>query len=89
MTQEQALKTPYAARHHKHLGSIVCGPHWTLHSQSQRLCLTMIDPASSWFEIVKPPVTTDVGIPIDTKGQKGTKTHKNTKLPVTLTNHQQ
>jgi hypothetical protein len=45
------------------------------------MCLTMIDLASSWFEIVKLPVTTDVGIPIDTKGQKGTKTHNNTKLP--------
>jgi hypothetical protein len=39
------------------------------------LCLTMIDPASSWFEIVQLPVTTDVVIPLDTKGQQGTKTH--------------
>jgi len=41
----------------------------------------MIDPASSWFEIVELPVTTDAVIPMDTKGQKGTKTHNNTKLP--------
>ena len=44
------------------------------------MCLTMIDPASSWFEIVELPVTTDAVIPLDTKGQKGTKTHTSTKL---------
>ena len=43
--------------------------------------LTMIDPASSWFEIVELPVTTEAVIPMDTKGHKGTKTHKNIKLP--------
>jgi hypothetical protein len=41
----------------------------------------MIDPASSWFEIVELLVTTDVVIPLDKKGQKCTKTHYNTKLP--------
>jgi hypothetical protein len=45
------------------------------------ICLTMIDPASSWFEIVELPVTTDAVIPLDKKGRKGTKTHNNTKLP--------
>ena len=45
------------------------------------MCLTMIDPASSWFEIVELPVTTDAVIPMDTKGQKGSKTQNNTKLP--------
>ena len=45
------------------------------------MCLTMIDPASSWFEIVERPVTTDAVVPIYTKGQRGTKTHNNTKLP--------
>ena len=44
------------------------------------MCLTMIDPASSWFEIVELPITTDVVIPLDKKGHKGTKTHNNTKL---------
>jgi hypothetical protein len=44
------------------------------------ICLTMIDPASSWFEIVELPVTTDVVIPLDKKGRKGTKTHSSTKL---------
>jgi hypothetical protein len=36
------------------------------------MCLTMIDPASSWFEIeiVELPVTTDAVIPLDTKGQR-------------------
>ncbi len=45
------------------------------------MCLTMIDPATSWFEIVEPPVTTEAVIPMDTKGHKGTKTHKSTKSP--------
>jgi hypothetical protein len=45
------------------------------------MCLTMIDPASSWFEIVELTVTTDVIIPMDTNGRKDTKTHNNTKLP--------
>ena len=60
------------------------GPNWTVHPQGKDgteidfMCLTMIDPASSWFEIVELPMTTDAVIPLDTKGQKGTKTHKNT-----------
>jgi hypothetical protein len=41
----------------------------------------MIDPASSWFEIVELPVTTEAVIPMDTKGLEGTKTHKTTKSP--------
>ena len=41
----------------------------------------MIDPASSRFKIVELPVTIDAVIPLDTKPQKGTKTHNNTKLP--------
>ena len=45
------------------------------------MCLPMIDPASIWFEIVELPVITDAVIPLDTKGQKGTKTDYNTKLP--------
>ena len=34
------------------------------------MCLTMIDPASSWFDIVELPVTTDAVVPMDTKGQR-------------------
>ncbi len=45
------------------------------------MCLTMINPASSWFEIVELLVTTDVVIRMATEGQHGTKTHNNTKLP--------
>ena len=45
------------------------------------MCLTMIDPASSWFEVVELSVTTDAAIPMDIKRCKGTKTHNNTKLP--------
>jgi len=36
------------------------------------MCLTMIDPSSSLFEIVELPVTTDAVIPLDRKGQKNT-----------------
>ena len=32
------------------------------------MCLTMIDPATSWLEIVELLVTTDVVIPLDKKG---------------------
>ena len=60
------------------------GPY-TLKSKDVRvidfMCLTMIDPASSWLEVVQLPVTTDAVIPVDTKGQKGTKAHNNDKLP--------
>ena len=52
------------------------------------MCLTMIDPASSWFEIVELPVTTDAFIRMDTKGQDGTKTHNYTSY-LNLTNHLQ
>jgi hypothetical protein len=34
------------------------------------MCMTMIDPASSWFEIFELLVTTDAVIPLDTKGQR-------------------
>ena len=44
------------------------------------MCMTMIDPASSWFEIVKLPVIAEVIIPPDTKWCKGKKTHKQPKL---------
>ncbi len=45
------------------------------------MCLTMIDPSFSWFEIVELLVTTEAVIPMDTKREQGTKTHNNTKLP--------
>ena len=44
------------------------------------MCLTMIDSASSWFEIVELPVITEAIIPLDTKGRKGTRTHEKPKL---------
>eukprot|EP00804_Cyclotella_cryptica_P004321 CCRYP_013509-RB/>CCRYP_013509-RB protein AED:0.44 eAED:0.44 QI:0/0/0/1/0/0/2/0/175 len=39
------------------------------------MCLTLINPASGWFEIVELPVITEVIIPLDTKGRKGKQTH--------------
>jgi len=53
------------------------------------MCLTIIDPASNWFEIVELRVTTDEVIPLNKKVHKGTKTHNSTKLPYYLTNHLQ
>ncbi len=61
----------------------VIGPY-TLRGKDGReidlMCLTVIDPASSWFEIVELPVTIEAVIPMDTKGCKDTKTHKQNKL---------
>ena len=42
------------------------------------MCLTMIHPASSWYEIVELPIITDVVIPMKTKGQKGAQANNNT-----------
>ena len=52
------------------------------------ICLTMIDPASSWLEIivVELPIATDAVIPMDTKGAPR---HISTLSYHTLTNHLQ
>ena len=42
------------------------------------MCLTMIDPASSWFEIVELPVTEEIFSPLFMRSKKD-KTHKETK----------
>ncbi len=42
------------------------------------MCLTMIDPATSLFEMVELPAITEVIIPPDTKGRKGKRTRKKT-----------
>ena len=77
MTQAQAWEFPYTACHHKLLGNLMCESTrpYTLKGKDETeidfMSPTMIDPASSWFEIeiVELPVTTDVVIPLDTKGQ--------------------
>jgi hypothetical protein len=79
MTQAQVWELPYAACHHKPLGNFLCESirPYTLKGKDKTeidcVCLTMFDPASSWFEtkIVELPVTTDAVIPLDTKGQRG------------------
>ena len=43
------------------------------------MSLTMIDTASGWFEIIELPVITKSIIPLDVKGHKGKKTHKQPK----------
>jgi hypothetical protein len=79
MTPAQVWENPCKACHNKPLGGIVslkCKDG----TEIPFLCHTMIDPASSCFEVVELPVTIDAGSPMDTVGQKGTKTHNNTKL---------
>jgi hypothetical protein len=44
------------------------------------MCLTMIEPHSSWFKLVELPITTEKVIPMNTKGHKGKQTHKQPKL---------
>jgi hypothetical protein len=86
MTQAQVWETPYTACHHKPLGNLCVNliRPYTLKGKDGTeidcICLTMIDPASSWFasswfasswfEIVELPVTTDAVIPLDTKGRR-------------------
>ncbi len=36
------------------------------------MCLTMIDPATSWFESIKLPTVTKLIFPNTSKGKKGT-----------------
>ncbi len=40
------------------------------------MCITMIDPATSWFEIVELPISQqELDIPMDMKGHKGKDKH--------------
>ncbi len=52
-------------------------------TQIDFMCVTMIDPATSWFEIVELPVSqlSEHGIPKGTQGCKGSFTHKQKKEP--------
>ena len=43
--------------------------------------LTMIDPATSWLEIVELPVVDGPTIPTGTKGRKGISTHNTPQVP--------
>jgi hypothetical protein len=46
------------------------------------MCVTMIDPATSWFEIVELPISQPVlDIPMGTKGRRGKDTHIQQKEP--------
>ena len=45
------------------------------------MCLTMIDPATSWLEIVELPVVDRPTIPSGTKGRKGISTHNTPQVP--------
>ena len=52
-------------------------------TQIDFMCVTMIDPATSWFEIVELPVSqlSEHDIPMGTQGCKGSLTHKQKKEP--------
>eukprot|EP00804_Cyclotella_cryptica_P015316 CCRYP_005412-RA/>CCRYP_005412-RA protein AED:0.35 eAED:0.35 QI:0/0/0/1/0/0/3/0/568 len=52
-------------------------------TQIDFMCITMIDPAISWFEIVELPVSQlqELDIPTGTKGQRSKDTHVETKQP--------
>ena len=52
------------------------------------MCLTMIDPATSWLEIVELLVVEAPAIPSGTRGHKGISTQQHHKC-LTLTNHLQ
>ena len=50
-------------------------------TQIDFMCVTMIDPATSWFEIVELPVSqlSEHDSPMGTQGHKGSLTHKQKK----------
>ena len=52
-------------------------------TQIDFMCVTMIDPATSWFKIVELPVSqpSELDIPKGTQGRKGSLTHKQKKEP--------
>ena len=45
------------------------------------MCLTMINPATSWLEIVELPVVEATAIPSGTRGHKGISTHTTPQVP--------
>ena len=46
------------------------------------MCITMIDPATSWFEIVELPISQqELDIPMGTKGRQGKDKHIHSKQP--------
>ena len=52
-------------------------------TQIDFMCVTMIDPATSWFEIVELPVSQlhELDIPVGTKGQRSEDIHIQSKQP--------
>ena len=91
LSGEQAAKaqiweTTTQACHHQPLGGCMCGPHWNMlkgkdRTQIDFLCVTMIDPATSWFEIVELSVSQphERDIPMGTQGCKGRGTYEQQK----------
>ena len=96
MQTKQMWKTASKTCHHRTPWEALCvdliGPY-TLKGKDKTvidfMCVTMIDPATSWFEIVELPVSQPMlDIPMGTKGSKGKDTHIQQKNR-TLTNRLQ
>jgi hypothetical protein len=60
-------------------------------TQIDFMCITMIDPATSWFKIEELPISQlpDLDVPQGTKGQMGKDTHIQPKNPNLKTRQQQ
>ena len=76
MTLVEVWETPDTACHHKPLGHLcvdLIGPYTLKGNDGTEIdfmCLNIIDPSPSWFEIGEVTVTMDAVIPLDTKGQR-------------------
>jgi hypothetical protein len=59
-------------------------------TQIDIMSITMINPATSWFEIVEMPISQlpELDVPMGTKEQWGKDTHIQSKQPYLLTSHQ-
>ena len=83
-----AITIPWEALCMDHLG---LGPY-TLKGKDKRvidfMCITKINPATSWFEIAKLPVLQPSHLDISYKGAQGKKTNTSNKNNHTLTIHQ-
>jgi hypothetical protein len=75
MEQTEVWQSTYKTCDLKSLHGTMCGPHWTIcilkgkdGAEIDFMCLTMINPATSWFKIIELPVVETSVIPMDTHG---------------------
>ena len=74
MMHAELWKTASQTHCHQPMGSIICGPQEKGQIQYFFMCVTMINPATSWFKLVELLVSEQhlPDISTDTKRQKGT-----------------